>query len=110
MIVAFKGYRYKMKAVYAHFPININITNEGKTVEIRNFLGEKKVRIVQMLEGVTCESPKGIKDEYWFSGNDLEKVSLSSAMVRQSVLVKKKDIRKFLDGIYVSQKTTVDEM
>ena len=110
MLHSFKGYRYKMKAVYAHFPINLNIVDGGKTVEIRNFLGEKRVRVVKMVEGVTCEQPKGVKDEYWFSGNDLEAVSRSSALVKQSVLVKKKDIRKFLDGIYVSEKTTVEEV
>ena len=36
-----KGFRYKMKAVYAHFPVNIIINDGGKSVEIRNFLGEK---------------------------------------------------------------------
>lgn len=39
-----KGYRYKMRFVYAHFPINASITNGNKGIEIRNFLGEKKVR------------------------------------------------------------------
>lgn len=34
----------------------------------------------------------------------------SAALIHQSVLVKRKDIRKFLDGIYVSDKTTVDPM
>jgi ribosomal protein L6P/L9E len=38
-----KGYRYKMRFVYAHFPINASITNGSKAIEIRNFLGEKKV-------------------------------------------------------------------
>ncbi|MFQ6626363.1 hypothetical protein Gotur_006381 [Gossypium turneri] len=38
-----KGYRYKMRFVYAHFPINASITNANKSIEIRNFLGEKKV-------------------------------------------------------------------
>lgn len=38
-----KGYRYKMRFVYAHFPINASITNGSKSIEIRNFLGEKKV-------------------------------------------------------------------
>ena len=36
-----KGFRYKLKAVYAHFPVNIIINDGGKSVEIRNFLGEK---------------------------------------------------------------------
>lgn len=40
-----KGYRYKMRFVYAHFPINASITNGNKAIEIRNFLGEKKVRV-----------------------------------------------------------------
>ena len=47
-----KGFEYKMRLVYAHFPINANITDEGAIIEIRNFLGEKRVRIVKMLPGL----------------------------------------------------------
>jgi ribosomal protein L6P/L9E len=39
-----KGFRYKMRFVYAHFPINASITNANTAIEIRNFLGEKKVQ------------------------------------------------------------------
>jgi hypothetical protein len=28
-----------MRFVYAHFPINVNIADGGKTLEVRNFLG-----------------------------------------------------------------------
>ena len=36
-------------------------------------------------------------------GNDIENVSRSTALIHQQCLVKNKDIRKFLDGIYVSE-------
>merc|ERR1711974_46365 len=99
--------QYKMRAVYAHFPINCVISNEGKHIEIRKFLGEKYIRKVDMADGVTVVSSTKQKDELIIEGNDLEKVSQSAADIQQSTTVKKKDIRKFLDGIYVSEKTTV---
>lgn len=33
---------------------------------------------------------------------------LTAALIQQSTTVKNKDIRKFLDGLYVSEKTTVE--
>ncbi|KAI4307006.1 hypothetical protein L6164_030241 [Bauhinia variegata] len=104
-----KGYRYKMRFVYAHFPINASITHENKSIEIRNFLGEKKVRKVDMLEGVSVVRSEKVKDELVLDGNDIELVSRSCALINQKCHVKNKDIRKFLDGIYVSEKGTVVE-
>ena len=51
------GFEYKMRLVYAHFPISVNIENEGTKVEIRNFLGEKRVRIVDLLPGQHLHMP-----------------------------------------------------
>merc|ERR1711974_356894 len=102
-----KGYKYKMRAVYAHFPINCAISEGGSLVEVRNFLGEKFVRKVRMHDGVKCENSKEQKDELLLTGNSLEAVSRSAALIQQSTTVKNKDIRKFLDGLYVSEKTTV---
>merc|ERR1711865_840966 len=93
--------------VYGHFPINVTIEKKGKLVEIRNFLGEKRVKIVNMLDGVICEKSSLVKDELILKGNDIELVSRSASLISQSCLVKNKDIRKFLDGIYISEKTTV---
>lgn len=38
------------------------------------------------------------------------KIFLSAARIQQSTTVKNKDIRKFLDGVYVSEKTTVEQV
>lgn len=85
-----------MRAVYAHFPINCIIQDDGKTVEIRNFLGEKvcslpfsipfirslnqilqAVRHVSMLDGVVISESKAQKDELILEGNDIDNVSQS---------------------------------
>jgi len=50
-----KGYRYKMRMVYAHFPINASITNGNKGIEIRNFLGEKRVSLLSLSFPVFCK-------------------------------------------------------
>ena len=93
-----KGYKYKMRYVYAHFPINVNIEKNNETdrmeVEIRNFLGEKLVRRVVMADGVEVEASKNVKDELQLTGNDLEKVSQSAADIQQICRVRNKDIRK----------------
>ena len=96
------GFRYKVRLVYAHFPVNVAIENGNKTVEIRNFLGEKRVRKITMLEGVKVDRNPAIKDELMIEGNDLDLVSRSAALCSQACLVKNKDIRKFLDGCYLS--------
>jgi len=102
-----KGFLYKMRAVYAHFPINCIIQDNGTAVEIRNFLGEKTVRHVNMLEGVTISESKTQKDELILEGNDIQNVSQSAASIQGVCRVRNKDIRKFLDGIYVSDRTTI---
>merc|ERR1712137_148310 len=104
-----KKFEYRMRLVYAHFPINANITNGGKTLEIRNFLGEKIVRTVNMLPGVTVEKSSQTKDELVVFGTDIDTTSRSAALIHQSCLVKDKDIRKFLDGIYVSSHGVCEE-
>merc|ERR1712080_527884 len=104
-----KGYLYKMRAVYAHFPINCAITEGGSLIEVRNFLGEKFIRKVRMHPGVTVENSKSQKDELILQGNSVDAVSQSAALIQQSTPVKNKDIRKFLDGLYVSEKTTVEK-
>lgn len=115
-----------MRAVYAHFPINTIIQDNGEAVEIRNFLGEKVssrippvealglayltrvvillnqiARHVKMLEGVTIAESKAQKDELVLEGNDIEKVSQSAASIQGVCRVRNKDIRKYVPSISI---------
>ncbi|TMW90248.1 hypothetical protein EJD97_016011 [Solanum chilense] len=67
-----KGYRYKMCLVCAHFPIDSSVTDRNKSIEIRDFLGEEKVRKVDMLDGVTVVPSKKVKDELVLYREDIE--------------------------------------
>ena len=98
------GYQYKMRLVHAHFPINALIPKDGSVIEIKNFLGGKKVHRVDMLGGTTCKMSPELKDEVIFQGIDNQLLSLTCAQVNQSCNVGNKDERKFLDGVFVSEK------
>jgi len=98
-----KGYLFKMRMVYAHFPINLTTEKAGAEVQIRNYLGEKIVRVIPMIGDTKCSrSEDGTKDEIIVQGSSLDAVSQSAANIQQSSKVKDKDIRKYLDGVYVS--------
>jgi large subunit ribosomal protein L9e len=97
-----QGFNYKMRFVYSHFPINVSMS--GNNVEIRNFLGEKRVRKIALPEGVEFVRSADVKDQIELNGNDITVVSLICARIQQATNIRHKDLRKFLDGIYVSEK------
>ncbi len=103
-LLIFQGYRYKMRLVHAHFPINVAIPKDGKSIEVKNFLGGKEVQKIDMLPGTTVKLNPDLKDELIFEGIDNQNVSLSCAQVSQVCKIGDKDNRKFLDGIYVSER------
>merc|ERR1719476_93250 len=105
-----EGYRYKMRLVYSHFPINAIIPKDGDSITVRNFLGGKQDKLIPMIGGTKVRLTPGneVKDELVFEGNDNAALSLCCARVSQVCKTGRKDVRKFLDGIYVSQKTKVN--
>jgi large subunit ribosomal protein L6 len=94
-----KGYEYKMKVVFAHFPVTIKIKDDKVLVE--NFMGERSPRIAQILAGckVTTEG-----DDIIIKGTSLEQIGQTAANVEQATKIKRKDQRIFLDGVYVYEK------
>jgi large subunit ribosomal protein L9e len=88
---------------------NLILTPAETTLEIRNFLGQKIVRRITLPDGVSIVRSEAIKDQLELQGNDVELVGQACARIHQSCTVKDKDIRKFLDGIYVSQKGLIGD-
>jgi len=97
-----QGFRYKMRFVYNHFPINATIN--GQVFEVRNFVGQRIAFKCECPPSVKLTRSDDVKDQLELEGNDIVEVSLSAARIQQMTKVKRKDIRKFLDGIYVSEK------
>ena len=93
------GYEYRMKTVFAHFPIKTTV--KGNVLMIENFLGERAARKADILPGVKVD-PKG--DQITVTGIDLEKVSQTAANIETATKVRNRDIRVFQDGIYITQK------
>ncbi len=91
-----KGFRYKLKIIYSHFPMNIQV--KGDKVIISNFLGEKAPRIARIMPGVTV---KVQGQDVIVEGIDIEKVAQTAANLELATKVKDKDRRKFMDGIYI---------
>ncbi|MEO9276344.1 MAG: 50S ribosomal protein L6 [Nitrososphaera sp.] len=93
------GYTYKMKIVYAHFPITAKV-KDGH-IHIENFQGERAARVSKIF-GATKVVPKG--DDIIITGPVLTDVSQTAASLQQNTKVKNKDSRVFLDGVYLFEK------
>ena len=97
-----------MRLVHAHFPINVTIPKDGSSITVKNFLGGKQDKIIQMRAGTTVRNSEDQKGELIFDGIDNQAISLGCSQVKQVCEVGRKDERKFLDGIFVSQKTLIE--
>ena len=96
-----EGFFYRLKAVHAHFPIQVAVTKDGRGVSISNFLGERRPRIAKLMDGVKVEI-RG--SEILVSGVDKEAVGQSAANIEQATRIKGYDPRVFQDGIYLVEK------
>jgi large subunit ribosomal protein L6 len=95
------GYRYDLRTVYAHFPVTVKVDEKAKVLKIENFTGEKTPRYARILDGAKV-LVKG--EDISVEGVDLKSVSQTAANIQDSTRIKEKDLRVFLDGIYISGK------
>ena len=48
-----KGYEYKLKVIYAHFPVTVKV--QGKRILVENFYGERSPRVAEIIGDTKAE-------------------------------------------------------
>ena len=94
-----KGFTYKVKVVYAHFPITVK--TKGRQVLVENFVGERSPRVSDIV-GDTKVTVEG--DDVIVKGVSLEDVGQTAANIELATKIRRKDQRIFLDGLYIYHK------
>jgi large subunit ribosomal protein L6 len=95
-----KGFTYKVKIVFSHFPISVKL--KDKAILIENFTGERSPRKAKVIGDVQV---KILSEDIYIQGTDLEDVSHTAANIEQATKIKRKDPRIFLDGLYVYERS-----
>ena len=94
-----KGFTYKMKIVFSHFPITVKL--QGRSILVENFTGERRPRRAKILGDVKVTLQT---EDIIIEGAALEDVSQTAANIETMTRVTNKDPRVFLDGIYVYER------
>ncbi len=95
-----QGFTYRLKIVFAHFPISIKI--KGKDIVVENFFGERSPRTSKIIGNDTKVSVEG--EDIIVKGPNIENVSQTAANLELATRIKNKDSRVFLDGVYIYSK------
>ena len=90
---------YKLKICSGHFPMNVSVS--GNKLVIKNFLGEKIPREVNIREGATV---KVSGSEITVESPDKETAGQVAADIEQETRRPGFDRRIFQDGIYITDK------
>jgi large subunit ribosomal protein L6 len=101
-----KGYRYRLKIVYTHFPITVVYDKQNKVVRIKNFIGEKADRVARVYGNVDVRVEGS---DVIVEGVDIEEVGLTAASIERATRVKDRDRRVFVDGIYIYSREVAGE-
>lgn len=96
-----EGFEYKLRVSNVHFPMNVSFDSNSNKFTIKNFLGEKKDRIIDTIPGVDV---KVDGENVVVTGYDIEKTGQVATNIEKGAKVKGKDRRIYQDGIFIIQK------
>lgn len=97
-----EGFEYKLKVVYAKFPMTVAVT--GNKLVVKNFLGEKVPREALILDGVKVVVSGA---DITVTGIDKEKCGQVAGSIEQSTRISHFDRRVIQDGIFITEKPHV---
>lgn len=96
-----KGYIYKMKIVFSHFPMTVEIDKKSNKILIKNFIGERAPRMTSIVGDAVVTADK---DEVIVKGADKDAVGQTCANIQKRCRIREKDLRVFQDGIFIYEK------
>ena len=96
-----EGFSYKLQAVSVHFPITLKVDEQKNELLVKNFLGEKKDRVIKLIPGVEVKINKDIIE---LKSPDIEKAGLIASNIEKGTKIRFRDRRVFQDGIFIIEK------
>jgi large subunit ribosomal protein L6 len=96
-----EDYVYKLEVVYLHFPITLEMDKSNNKLIIKNFLGEKKPRICNIVPGAEVELGKNL---IIITSHDKEVAGQTMANIEKATKIRNRDRRKFQDGIFMTER------
>jgi len=94
-------FKYRLQSGSVHFPMTLKVEREKNELHIKNFLGEKKDRVVKLLPDVEVTVNKDIIEVICV---DIEKAGIVAANIEKGTKIRNRDRRVFQDGIYIIEK------
>ncbi len=98
-----EGVIYKLKICSGHFPMKVTL--KGDVLEVKNYMGETVPRTIKIKKGADV---KIAEPEITVTGCNKELVSQTAASIESMTRRANFDRRIFQDGIYITNKDSVD--
>ena len=92
-------FEYELKAVFSHFPMTIEV--KGHEIIIKNFLGEKIPRKINVSKNVEIEVNGNVIK---IRSTDRELAGQAAANLETVTKIRSRDRRVFQDGIFMTRK------